>query len=311
MIRVSVLTPTYNRATYLPRLWNSLKKSTSKKFEWIIVDDGSTDNTAQVCEEMIAQEKEFLIRYAYQENHGKYVAYNRLVEMARGEYFIQIDDDDELLPDAIHNGLKAWDSIDESERGQYWCVCGQNVDGETRNCGEAWPENINQLSTEAAKKCAAKALYETCTFRRTEYQRKVLFPVIEGVKFIPETTLVEQLDEKYKRYYSSDNFIAYFQHSGNRLTNMGMSNERCLSDIKLYTYLLSGKYVRYRNFSRLRIRSEYALYKAMFGLRLNGYYTEPTLKLISKMTDISTIDKLVILLCWKSKKVRKVLSKIW
>ena len=95
------------------------------------------------------------------------------------------------------------------------------------------------------------------------------------------------------------------------MTNMGWNNERCLSDVKLYSYLLSNKYVKYRNFSRLRIRSEYALFRAMKGLRNNGYYTDPTLKLVGEMTDISIIDKMVILLCWKSKTVSKVLSKIW
>ena len=147
MIRVSVLTPTYNRATYLPRLWNSLKKSTGKDFEWIIVDDGSTDETAEVCRHMIEDENEFPIRYEYQENHGKYVAFNRLVELAQGEYIIQIDDDDEILPNAINDALSIWDSMDEAERDKYWCVCGPNIDGETRNCVGG-----RKISTDCRKK---------------------------------------------------------------------------------------------------------------------------------------------------------------
>ena len=214
MIRVSVLTPTYNRSNYLLRLWKSLQESTFKEFEWIIVDDGSTDDTAEVCKKMMESEKDFSIRYEYQSNQGKHVAFNHLVDMARGEYIMQIDDDDAILPNAIQDGLEAWDSMSEEKRQQYWCVCAPCIDGDTKDAGKL-PTNINNLSKKEQKKIAREVKYETCSLRRLDYQKEFLFPVIEGVKFIPESTIAEQLDDKYDRFYINSNFIAYYQHGGN------------------------------------------------------------------------------------------------
>ena len=88
---ITVFTPTYNRAHLLPRLYESLVKQTYRDFEWIIVDDGSSDNTAEVINEWDA---DFPIRFFRKENGGKHTSINLGVEKADGELFFIADSDD-------------------------------------------------------------------------------------------------------------------------------------------------------------------------------------------------------------------------
>ena len=87
MYKITVFTPAYNRADLLPRLYKSLINQTSHNFEWIIVDDGSTDNTKNVVEAFIS-ENVIPIVYLKKVNEGKHVAINKGVELAKGEFFL-------------------------------------------------------------------------------------------------------------------------------------------------------------------------------------------------------------------------------
>lgn len=97
---ITVFTPTYNRAYILPVLFDSLQKQSLKNFEWLIVDDGSTDKTAQVIKKF-AQTALFEIRYIHQENQGKHVAINTGCQHAKGDLFFIVDSDDFLGNNAI------------------------------------------------------------------------------------------------------------------------------------------------------------------------------------------------------------------
>ena len=90
---ITIFTPTYNRAYILPILFESLKIQTVKEFEWIIVDDGSTDNTESLIYKF-KEECNFSIRYFKKENQGKHIAINFGVEKAKGNLFFIVDSDD-------------------------------------------------------------------------------------------------------------------------------------------------------------------------------------------------------------------------
>ena len=95
--RMTVFTPTYNRAYILPKLYDSLCQQTVKSFEWLIVDDGSVDNTQELVEKWI-EEKKIEIRYFKQANGGKQRAHNLGVEKSKEEIFVCVDSDDYVLP---------------------------------------------------------------------------------------------------------------------------------------------------------------------------------------------------------------------
>lgn len=97
---ITVFTPTYNRAHTLARVYESLLHQTNKNFEWIVIDDGSTDGTESLVKPWIG-EAPFEIRYSKQANAGKHIAWNRALDMARGKYFICLDSDDAFVPQTI------------------------------------------------------------------------------------------------------------------------------------------------------------------------------------------------------------------
>src|SRR5258707_14117604 len=105
----TVFTPTWNRAHTLHRAYQSLHAQTFRNFEWLIVDDGSTDNTREIVEKWQA-ESEFPIRYIYQENQGKAAAFNRGVREAQGALFLTLDSDDACVNQALERFKYHWDS---------------------------------------------------------------------------------------------------------------------------------------------------------------------------------------------------------
>src|SRR5690554_5941382 len=97
---ITIFTPTYNRAKTLPRLYNSLKNQTNQNFEWVIVDDGSSDNTEELVSNWI-NEKNISITYYKQVNGGKHRAINKGLDLAKGELFFMVDSDDYLTKDSL------------------------------------------------------------------------------------------------------------------------------------------------------------------------------------------------------------------
>lgn len=115
---ITVLTPTYNRAYILDKAYKSLLDQQDKNFEWLIVDDGSSDNTEELVKKFI-KEKKINIRYIKKENGGKHTALNEGIKKSKGEYLIILDSDDILTPDAIFIISKYVDKYEGNKK-----ICG-------------------------------------------------------------------------------------------------------------------------------------------------------------------------------------------
>ena len=128
---VTVFTPSYNRASKIHRVFNSLLRQTYRDFEWVIVDDGSTDDTRLVIESFVQQAPFFPIKYHYQENGGKHTAINQGVRMAAGEWFHIADSDDEIYPETLETFIETWQSIPGSSQKNYCGIlaCCENQRG--------------------------------------------------------------------------------------------------------------------------------------------------------------------------------------
>lgn len=111
---VTILTPSYNRAHTLPRVFDSLQQQTFKDFEWIVIDDGSTDDTREVVEGF-QKISDFTIRYYYHENQHKFLTFFRGIDLAEGRYFSPLDSDDALPKDSIEILVKTWESISDAQ----------------------------------------------------------------------------------------------------------------------------------------------------------------------------------------------------
>ena len=111
-MRLTIFTPAYNRADLIPRLYESLCRQTNLAFEWLIIDDGSTDGTQSVVEKMRQDNVgSFPIRYYKKENGGKHTAINLGVKKAAGELFFIVDTDDIITPDAVETILSDWSTV--------------------------------------------------------------------------------------------------------------------------------------------------------------------------------------------------------
>lgn len=113
MNKLTIFTPTYNRSKFLYKLYDSLKKQEYKEFTWLLVDDGSSDNTQQVIEEFVS-DNILDIKYVRQNNSGKHIAFNRAIELCDSDYFLCIDSDDYIKDkNSIKKILTDMKSLDE------------------------------------------------------------------------------------------------------------------------------------------------------------------------------------------------------
>lgn len=124
MIQATIFTPTYNRAYIIENLYRSLQRQTCHDFEWLVVDDGSDDNTRELFARWQREENPFSIRYVYQENGGKHRAINRGLDLAEGELFFIVDSDDYLTDDAVEKVLR-WEA--ELPKGEKYCGFAGNL----------------------------------------------------------------------------------------------------------------------------------------------------------------------------------------
>jgi glycosyltransferase involved in cell wall biosynthesis len=111
----TIFTPVYNGIHTINRVWESLLSQTIKDFEWIIVNDGSTDGIERILDEYKSKAF-FPVTIINQQNQGKHVAWNRAVEIAQGELFLPADCDDEFVPETLGVFLKCWFEIPDEER---------------------------------------------------------------------------------------------------------------------------------------------------------------------------------------------------
>lgn len=111
--KITLFTPTYNRAYILGRLYQSICNQSYRDFEWIVYDDGSTDNTEELVNQWISDNNDFPIRFYKGKNGGKCRATNRALEVADGEIFFTIDSDDYLTDDACEKIHEWMESIRE------------------------------------------------------------------------------------------------------------------------------------------------------------------------------------------------------
>lgn len=189
---ITVFTPAYNRAHLLPRLYESLKAQTLQNFEWIIVDDGSTDDTEETVNEWLGGDR---IRYIKQANGGKHRAINRGLQEARGELFFIVDSDDSLPRESIATIFKYYSQVKDDN--SFGGVCGYmaNHDGTILYRGYK-QEILDCNSLELRYKYHIKG--DMAEVFRTDVLKEIPFPEIDEERFCPEALVWNRIAQKYK-----------------------------------------------------------------------------------------------------------------
>lgn len=193
MSLLTIFTPTFNRRKTLKACYESLKKQDFTDFEWMVIDDGSTDGTASLIKSF-QNDSPFKIEYHYQENQGKHIAWNKALSMCQSEYFMCLDSDDELIPNTLY---------DVCIEGEYKEVIKNNdkiiglrlnaLDSRTgKPCSKYISENpiIKSWFYEVAHE---KYVGEKLDIFKTKLLRQFYFPTKKDVKFIPESWMYSSI----------------------------------------------------------------------------------------------------------------------
>lgn len=209
---VTVFTPSFNRAYILPKLYESLCKQTSMDFEWVIVDDGSSDGTSELITNYELQIAPFPIRYFRQDNAGKHIAINRGVQEARGELFFIVDSDDQLTEDAVEWIEKTYHEIRGKE--PFAGLSGIRITPDGKRIGGNM--NYDVLDTDALSlRLLEKIDGDMAEIYRTEVLRQYPFPKVEGEKFCPEALVWNRIAQKYMlRYVNHGIYVCEYLPDG-------------------------------------------------------------------------------------------------
>ena len=213
---VTVFTPTYNRAYILGDLYHSLQRQTCMDFEWLIVDDGSADDTKALVASWQGEENPFPIRYVYQENGGKCRAINRGLKEADGRLFFTVDSADYLTDDAIEKVIR-WDG--ELPADGHFC-------GYVGNRGITPTQTPNRLFPGGYLDGTALDRYDQVDGERafvfyTEIHRKYLYPEFPGEKFLTEAVTWDLMaHDGYKMRFYND-IIWIWEYKDDGLTRAG------------------------------------------------------------------------------------------
>ena len=190
---ITVFTPTYNRAYILGKCYESLNRQTCKDFEWLIVDDGSTDGTEELVRKWQSADNGYEIRYVYKENGGLHTGYNAAIANMDTELSVCIDSDDAMPDDAIEQILKVWETVDDPDVAG---VVGLDYDQNGALIGKFLPEAD---SINAATLLCTPGMGDKKYIMRNDLFRSVApMPVFPGERNFNPHYFVIRLSEKYR-----------------------------------------------------------------------------------------------------------------
>ena len=240
MKQITVFTPTYNRAYTLPQLYNSLVSQTNNDFIWLVIDDGSSDNT----KELIGQwqsEKKISIEYIYQDNQGMHGAHNTAYKNINTELNVCIDSDDYMPNDAIEIILFLWNRDNNDKIAG---ILGLDIDQHGKLIGTNFPKNLRTCKYSELKQKHnvvgdKKFIYKTSIIK--QYPE---YPIFKGEKFVPLGYKYMLIDQEYDLLcYNEVLCIVEYQIDGSSKTIIeqykkypkGFAHERKVRMIYSYT----------------------------------------------------------------------------
>lgn len=295
MPTLSIVTPAYNRGKLLWNCYKSLRKQTSTDFEWIVIDDGSTDGTLDIISCIKKEKQMFDIFYVRKNNGGKHTALNASHPYLRGQYVLILDSDDTLTLDAVKTVLDNWKKYEDNK--DIGLLIFQRENKEHTVCAYAKDEyipvdllnyqRINVLSSDC------------CEVLRTELFKKYPFPIYKDEKFMAETALWYRVGlEKKCIYINKPIYVCEYLEDG--LTKSGRAMRVKNPKGGMYT-----SYLRMNKRCRINERIKAALLYVCYS----RYAKEKAVKTINRAKKYRMLVIICfipgVLLYWKWKKIYK------
>ncbi len=204
-VTITVFTPVYNRIALLPRLYHSLLEQHYPALEWVIVDDGSTEDIRNLVRQLSGEEK-LTIRYHYQQNAGKHIAMNRGAALATGELFFIVDNDDYLPAGTLQHINRYWQQLQhEPEAPRFAGICGL----------KAYPDGLITGGDVSYEQLDTNAIDYRYTYRfqgdkaevyRTRILQQFPYPEIAGERFCTEALVYNRIARHFLLRYINEVF---------------------------------------------------------------------------------------------------------
>lgn len=211
MAKLTVFTPAYNRAYRLPDLYKSLCSQTVQDFEWLVIDDGSKDETSDLLERW-SHEHKIDMRWLRVENGGKHRAINKGVKLAEGELFFIVDSDDILSDNAVEFILEKFEDIKDQQ--EYCGLSGSLGYSEHQRIGGTFPGDFIDCSP-LDLRVRLHVCGDMAEVFKTDILRQFPFPEFEGEKFCSEALIWNRISKKFKmRFFHDIIYIAEYLEDG-------------------------------------------------------------------------------------------------
>lgn len=256
--KITIFTPTYNRGYIIGNLYESICRQSFRNFEWLIVDDGSSDDTEKIVTNWIEQ-AEFKIRYYKKKNGGKCRAINYGLDLAEGELFFVMDSDDYLTDDALEK-VVYWEETIHGKR-EYCGVVGNrgNSDGTTVNT--IYDEPFLDV-------CAFDRYPEYNTTKRidgdragvwyTDIHKKYKYPEFEGENYMPPAVAWDRMAHDGYKVRLFNDIIWVCEYLPDGLSAYG--NKRVLNNPQSHGLICRQK-AKFLHYSVLkRFKMDYSYY---------------------------------------------------
>lgn len=209
----SVFTCTYNRSNTLDRCYEGLCEQTSKNFEWIIFDNGSTDDTESKIEHYIANAPFPVVHLKWPENTGFQRTFNEGLKIAKGEFWTFLDSDDAFLPEALETMLSVWNSIPEADRDSFSGVTLNCIDQHGNLVGDKFP--VSPLDSHYVEMMYRhKVKGEKWGMQKTSIIKEFPFP--DSAHHISHGIVYRQIGKMYKTRYSNEAMRVYYLNEEGR-----------------------------------------------------------------------------------------------
>lgn len=190
---LTVFTPAYNRAHTLSRTYESMLNQNCKQFIWLVIDDGSTDNTAELVHEWQKRDNGFELRYLYKENGGMHTAHNAAYETIDTELNVCIDSDDCLAPGAVEKILQKWQEV---QRKGYAGIIGLDADMDGHLIGTGFPDGLTETTLSGYYAAGGRG-DKKLIYRTDVIQQYPPYPVFPGEKYVSLSYKYRLIDQDY------------------------------------------------------------------------------------------------------------------
>ena len=192
---LTVFTPAYNRAGTIKRTYQSLLNQDNKDFIWLVIDDGSVDNTGELVKGWMKEDNGFEIQYIYKHNGGMHTAHNTAYENIHTELNVCIDSDDALAPGAVSSIYHKWQEVkDKGYAGLIGLDANMNT-GEV--IGTGFPEGMKETTLTGFYAAGGKG-DKKLVYRTDVINKYPAYPVFEGEKYVALAYKYRLIDQDYK-----------------------------------------------------------------------------------------------------------------